>query len=593
MTISFEHVPYDGRPIDGSRPEYLAVAAWLSGVRATHPGRARVLELGCAEGANLIPHAYHCPEASFVGIDSSPRHIEIASERRDRLGLDNLTFVCCDIAELDAHEELAGPWDYILSHGVLSWVSDDVAEHMFQILGERLAENGVAYLSYNTQPGWMMRGLIRQVLMARTRGIEEAGAKLTEARNLLSLIAKTPFTSHHYSAYMAEEASDLLEHEDAYIAHEYLTEHNRAYTYGEIIARCERHGLKFLAELTPIAHGGLEERLRAVVGRITEDPIEREELADVLYGRAFRASVFVRADVQTIPDDEAKARLVDAAGFVTHITPVSKRPSLDPEDSEEFVDREGVHIGAKHPVLKAALIELARAFPLALSFEHIVDRTFSLLSLRRVRTIEQPLTAEERESLLEDLLRLVGLRHAELRLIPRGTVATSGDRPRVTTLARFESRTGKWFTNAFHQAVELDEAAAFLVNLMDGSHTRDELAGQLAATLEEHGVAVQDESGEQLEGNARLDAMRRFVDRQNPPPRSPWRDGALTVRRRTTLLGFRARAVRAPVERTLRGRSKMTVPRRPRPWRCTARPGSRPSSSPVDGSSARGPSSSR
>jgi SAM-dependent methyltransferase len=511
MTISFDELPYQGRAIHTGRPESIAVEGWLRGIRVRHPSRARILELGCAEGANLMALAYHLPEARFVGVDASARQIELAERGKAELGLENVSFHHAGIERMP--DAVGGDFDYILCHGVLSWVDAPVREAILASLAQRLAPRGIGYLSYNVAAGWAMRGLIRNALRARTRGVEGAGEKLREARELLKFMSETPFSDHPYGGYLAAEARDTLTHRDPYVAHEYLTEHNVAFTYGEIAALAGRHGLRFLAELSPIAHRGIEEQTREIIAGITEDAVEREELSDVLFGRAFRASLFVREDVETIDPHEGRRLLLDAARFVTTLQPVSQHPSVQPNEAESFADREGIHVSASHPILKAALLELSRAFPRGVSFAELADRALGVLHLRRVRKLDEGFTDEERTSLEDDLVRLVSLRHLDLRLTEPAFAPKAGERPRLTTLTRHEARRDEWITSGFHEAVFVDAAARFLIELCDGSRDRDQLAEQLYATLQAHDVEIRDEAGTPLGGDAARRAMRIFVDR--------------------------------------------------------------------------------
>jgi hypothetical protein len=49
-------------PITETHPDRLAVIGRLFGLACPEPSRARVLELGCAAGGNLLPIAWHLPE---------------------------------------------------------------------------------------------------------------------------------------------------------------------------------------------------------------------------------------------------------------------------------------------------------------------------------------------------------------------------------------------------------------------------------------------------------------------------------------------------------------------------------------------------
>ena len=157
-TAPFEEYPYHAFPIACTAPERLAVVSLLHGGPRTRTAGARVLELGCANGANLLPMAFYRHDCSFVGVDGSARQIATATECRERLGLDNLEFLYADFEALPA--DLGGPFDFIVVHGVLSWVTDAARDAVLKACARQLAPAGLAYLNYNTRPGWTVRGMI-------------------------------------------------------------------------------------------------------------------------------------------------------------------------------------------------------------------------------------------------------------------------------------------------------------------------------------------------------------------------------------------------------------------------------------------------
>ena len=97
----YDRFPYHSNPFPQSHPQRLAALGRLFGVDAPEVKTARVLELGCASGGNLLPLAYYMPNASFVGIDFSGRQLEQGREIAKRAGLDNVELIHGDIAELD------------------------------------------------------------------------------------------------------------------------------------------------------------------------------------------------------------------------------------------------------------------------------------------------------------------------------------------------------------------------------------------------------------------------------------------------------------------------------------------------------------
>ena len=136
--------------------------------------RCRVLELGCASGDNLIPMAIELPNARFVGIDLSERQIEQGRQSVAALGLANIDLRRVNIANVDASW---GTFDYILCHGIYSWVPAPIREKLLAICRENLAPTGIAFVSYNTLPGWHMRGMIRDMMVYHSSQFQGAGTR--------------------------------------------------------------------------------------------------------------------------------------------------------------------------------------------------------------------------------------------------------------------------------------------------------------------------------------------------------------------------------------------------------------------------------
>ena len=162
----YDELPYCAFPVEWTAPERLALASLLHGGPRLPLERYRVLELGCANGANLLPMAWYRQHAEFTGLDSSARQIALASDSRDKLDLKNLHFVRGDFRS--AMNQLEGPYDIIMAHGVFSWIADDARDAMLELCSTLLAPGGLLYLNYNARPGWTVRGMIRDFLLQQT-----------------------------------------------------------------------------------------------------------------------------------------------------------------------------------------------------------------------------------------------------------------------------------------------------------------------------------------------------------------------------------------------------------------------------------------
>ena len=164
---SYEVVPYKGRPAGESHPDTLATIATLFGLKPSSVPQARVLEIGCASGENLVPMAAELPEGRFLGIDSSERQVAEGRATIEAAGLGNVELRRMDLR--DAGPEL-GTFDYIVCHGVFSWVTPEVQRGILSLIAATLAPAGLAYVSYNTYPGWHMRGIVRDAMLFHIDG---------------------------------------------------------------------------------------------------------------------------------------------------------------------------------------------------------------------------------------------------------------------------------------------------------------------------------------------------------------------------------------------------------------------------------------
>ena len=141
----YDDVPYTSKPFPQSQPPRLAALAKLFGLTPPDVAHARVLELGCASGGNLIPLAAAFPDAEFLGLDLSPKQIADGTARIARSGLTNIRLIQQSIADVTRG---LGQFDYIICHGVYSWVPADVRDSILRVTHDNLSENGVALANF-------------------------------------------------------------------------------------------------------------------------------------------------------------------------------------------------------------------------------------------------------------------------------------------------------------------------------------------------------------------------------------------------------------------------------------------------------------
>ncbi|RUT51980.1 hypothetical protein BWK51_01650 [Campylobacter fetus] len=120
---TYDDFPYKSKPFANSSIYKLESIATLLGLSPAPAHNARVLEIGCSFGGNLIMSAISNPKSEFIGIDISETQINLGKKLIKDMKIKNLKLMQLDISH--ATQEL-GKFDYVISHGVYSWVPDDV-----------------------------------------------------------------------------------------------------------------------------------------------------------------------------------------------------------------------------------------------------------------------------------------------------------------------------------------------------------------------------------------------------------------------------------------------------------------------------------
>src|SRR5260221_4690039 len=203
-SAEFDALPYRHGAIPETHPARVGAIARLLGINVAASDRCHVLEFGCAEGMNLLPLAERLPGSTFVGVDFSPVQLEAAEQARAAAGIGNARFVRADLRE---YEPEAGAFDYVIAHGVYSWVSAEVRERLLALCVRALAPNGVAYVSYNVYPAWGLIGGLRAMLRAEMASVPDPQGHV--ARLLPVLERGFAGNTGPYAALMREALAEM------------------------------------------------------------------------------------------------------------------------------------------------------------------------------------------------------------------------------------------------------------------------------------------------------------------------------------------------------------------------------------------------
>jgi SAM-dependent methyltransferase len=290
-------MPYATFALRVADPNRLAAIARLYGVNVSAPTEASILEIGCGTGTNIIHLAERYPQSRCVGVDISERHISEGHKIASGSGCSNVELRCGDIRNAALGH---GEFDFIICHGVYSWVAPSVRHELLSAISSSLSENGVALVSYNVLPGWRQRGVLRDIMQTGaahrvlTTGDDSPQNRLDGAMELLRLIAeKRSSEGDLYGTYIREGLERFQNSHPSYIFHEYLEEFNEPFLFSTFMHAAEMHGLQFLSEANSatMSIDDLGEKVIAYVDSLGSDIVTREQCVDVLRNRMFRETV--------------------------------------------------------------------------------------------------------------------------------------------------------------------------------------------------------------------------------------------------------------------------------------------------------------
>jgi methyltransferase-like protein/SAM-dependent methyltransferase len=462
VAASYDDIPYEGDPLVETHPEALATAATLLGMQPPVLESCRVLELGCGVGTNLIPMAESLPGATLLGLDFSPKQIAIGQAVIDAAGLTNVKLRSMDIMDFDAS---FGQFDYIICHGVFSWVPPPVQQKILDICAGQLSPNGVAFLSYNTYPGWHLRGMVREMLSYHAGQSGDAKARIRRAREFLELLARSAGTLETGFGRAVKEIADFLRpHRDAYVFHEYLEEVNEPMYFHEFAARLAENKLKYLGE--PWLMSGAVScppELGRHLQQLSSDPLQLEQYADLVMNRTFRRSMVCHDDVRPWP--EPSTAKVATMHVTTQVGPVSPTPDVRSEAAETFRGKEDLTVSIAVPIVKAALVSLAAAWPATLSFD-----TLCAEACHRLAGGAQPSPGDPRvrEMLAAYLLNFYRSSIVSLHVRAAPFVMTVSPQPAAGKLQRYQARANQKIINLRHAVVDLNAFDRLVLAQLDG-----------------------------------------------------------------------------------------------------------------------------
>lgn len=435
MSDPYDELPYLKFPYPATHPDRLATVATLHGLEAPRPSGCRYLEVGCGAGANLLPLAYADPERRCVGLDRAGSAVADGQRTIEALDLGNADIVQRDLTTVGPGE--LGEFDFVVAHGVYSWVPEPVRDSLMALIASHLAPDGVAFVSYNAQPAGTLRRLLGQMGAWHARRREGALERAEDARELYEVLLNHRASGEDaYGALLLHELPRLVTRSAASLYHDELSEEGTAIWLHAFAEHARAHGLDFVgdAQFGELQDARVPAQVRPDLDRLAgDDRVAREQYVDVMLGRRFRQTILCHAGRDPVPGPQAS--IMPRLRFAAPPGPI--------QASAEGLEARAMDV-------------LADVWPRSLAFEEILAR----------------LEAAAAE-LAEALLAAFRAGRVGPRLDPPTFTVEPGERPRASAYARLQAQEGPSVTSLRHEPVRVEEPAARrLLTLLDGTRDR-------------------------------------------------------------------------------------------------------------------------
>jgi methyltransferase-like protein/SAM-dependent methyltransferase len=488
-----DEMPYPASSVPQTHPVRLATIGKLFGLNPISPDRARILELGCADGSNLLPLAQSYPSTQFVGVDASSSQIEAGRKIADGAGLGNVTL---QQEEIGAFAPVGDKFDYIIVHDRFSRVSAAEREKILSICREALSEHGIVYISYNAFPGWHMRGALREMVRFHVRQFPDVAQRVAQARALVKFLAESvPTENNPYGLFLKNELEIAKNASDSYVRHELLEDNNQPFYFHEFAELAGKSGLQYLGEteFSSMLATNYPPSVQEALARVGTTVVAMEQYMDFLRNRAFRQSLLVRQDAKLKRNVDASA--IRDCWFSSYLRPTSAEPSLAAGQKEEFKGASGASITTDNTLVKAVLLTLSRVAPNQMSFADLI-RELRVNLMGNTAVIRAPGTDTQEEAFLAQQVFVLYARGViEMTGFPFPAIGSPGEKPVATALARYQALNCRAIANLRHISLPIDLFARHLLSLLDGTKTRAELVAAMIDKVQKNVLNVQQNGG--------------------------------------------------------------------------------------------------
>ncbi len=501
---TYDVVPYSSYPYPNTHPERLYTIGKLFGMQPVNFKKCKVLELGCASGGNIIPFATMFPESIFVGIDISDAQVKQGQKHIEGLGLSNITLKTMSITDINAK---LGKFDYIIVHGVLSWVPKDIQDKIFSVFAKNLAKNGIAYVSYNSLPGWNSIKTIRDMMLFHTRDFEKSEDKIREARLLLKFIKEAnPGSKTAYMQTINDEIELLESSEDAHILYDHMGEYNEPFYFHQIAQKANENKLQYLGD-TSIASmfpGNFPQGITETLSKASGDVIKTEQYIDFIRNRRFRTSLFCHQDIELNRSLEPKC--LEDFYILAQISTNEDLSKIDLTSRKEIAVefRGNVKFASANPAVIIALRILIEQKGKPIATKELLNKVSEISGPAANQAVIQKV-------ILEQFLRLVLADAISIYSYPGKFITEITEKPKASELARYQAANNTWITNQKAERRNVDLFNRLLLGHLDGNNNFADILEKMLKHVENNELVININGKKAVDSNQLREVLRVMI----------------------------------------------------------------------------------
>jgi methyltransferase-like protein len=367
-----------------------------------------------------------------------------------------------------------------------------VQNKMLEVCQRHLAPNGVAYISYNTYPGWHIRGIVRDMMFYRGVQFADPQTSLAQAKSLVQFVAQSSKGADTpYQRLLQSELKHIGQMEDYYLHHEHLEENNQPLYFHEFARRLAVNGLQYLGDAdfsTMVSSNFSAEVAKTLQELGAHDIVQMEQYMDFVRCRYFRKTLVCRSGVRL--NRTLTPHVVKDLLLASDAAPGKAQWTLDPAQSMSFESTGGYKITCKAPLTKIAMRALKAEWPMPVAFADLLARCKT-----EAAGAGYPADEAGAEAFLAgEMLTCMAAGVVEWRLTPVLFTTAVAEMPATTALARLQAAQGYKVTNLRGELITLDEIHRQTLKQLDGSRDRAQLAESLMAPVRRGELVLQRDS---------------------------------------------------------------------------------------------------